>query len=46
MYGLAVAGDLHGFEVASDALLPITPAELAVVHPLSVRAAVLNLITT
>ena len=46
MYGLALAGDLHGFEVALDALSPVDPAELTVVHPQSVRAAVFYLITT
>ena len=46
MYGLAVAGDLHGFEVALDALSPVDPAELTVIHPQSVRAAVFYLITT
>ena len=44
MYGLAAAGDLHGFEVALNALSPVIPAELAVVHPQSVRAAVFNII--
>ena len=36
MYDLAVAGDLPGFNAAMDALPEISPAELDVLHPISV----------
>jgi hypothetical protein len=44
MYGLAVADDLHGFESLLNALSPVDPEELAVVHPQSVGA-VFHIIT-
>ncbi len=46
MYGLAVGNDLLGFEVSLDSLSPVTPAELAVVHPELVRATVFHLKTS